>query len=457
MKKITHPIEELELMAYLDGELPRERAAHAAAHLEECRECQKMAADLRGVTQSLASWEVPASELRLTSRISVALEEQSRAQEKIAGRQRGDWLNFLRMPRVWAGALAAAVVVLLMVTPARRDGVSTKALSSSGPTNQIASDTNGSYSRDRAVQQRKKPQDAITTGGATRKDQAADGYAGSGGIIESAAPSPVPPPPPPKAVAPSRGQGYGSVGKLAQEPSAAKVGDAVANSAPMVARTANLTVTTKDFDKARAGLEEILKRHQGYLGELNVTGATGSARALETTLRVPATQLDSTLAELKKLGQVESESQTGEEVTQQYVDLQARLTNARHTEERLSDILRQRTGKLSDVLEVELEVDRVRGEIEQMDAEKRELSKRVAFATINVKLTEEYKAQLQAVPNSTSTRFRNAAVEGYQTLVDGLIGLGLFLLSWGPALLVWGAIVFYPVRFGWRRIHRSVI
>jgi len=151
----------------------------------------------------------------------------------------------------------------------------------------------------------------------------------------------------------------------------------------MIARDAALTLTTKEFDKARTGLEEILKRHNGYMGELKVTAPADSGRALTATLRIPAAQLDAAMAELKKLGRVEDESQGGEEVTQQYVDLEARLVNGRHTEQRLTDILRQRTGKLQDVLKVELEIDRVRGEIEQMQAEKKELSKRVAFATLN--------------------------------------------------------------------------
>src|SRR6476661_11127368 len=76
-------------------------------------------------------------------------------------------------------------------------------------------------------------------------------------------------------------------------------------------------------------------------------------------------------------------SQGGEEVTQQYVDLLARLANGIHTEQRLTEILRTRTGKLQDVLKGELEIDRVRGEIEQMQAEQKELTKRVAFATLN--------------------------------------------------------------------------
>lgn len=59
------------------------------------------------------------------------------------------------------------------------------------------------------------------------------------------------------------------------------------------------------------------------------------------------------------------------------------LANGKHTEQRLTEILRTRTGKLQDVLKVELEIDRVRGEIEQMEAEKKELGKRVAFATLS--------------------------------------------------------------------------
>ncbi|MCU1219977.1 MAG: hypothetical protein JWN42_1174, partial [Candidatus Angelobacter sp.] len=210
-----------------------------------------------------------------------------------------------------------------------------------------------------------------------------------------------------------------------------------------------------EFDKTRASLEGILKRHNGYMGELKVTAPADSGRALTATLRIPASQLDAALSELKKLGRVEDESQGGEEVTQQYVDLQARLANGKHTEQRLSEILRTRTGKLQDVLKVELEIDRVRGEIEQMQAEKKELSKRVAFATLNATVKEEYQAKLQGAPPSTGSRFRNAAVDGYNTVVEGLIDVGLFLLSAGPSLLLWAVILFFPARWAWKKFRSA--
>src|SRR5262249_60889813 len=117
-------------------------------------------------------------------------------------------------------------------------------------------------------------------------------------------------------------------------------------------------------------------------------------------------QLDATLAELKRLGHVDSESQKGEEVSQQYVDLQARLENARTTEQTLLDILRHRTGKLSDVLAVEQEIASVREEIERVEAEKKTMEKQVAFSTLNMRVTKNYKQQVHVVPESTSRRVR---------------------------------------------------
>ena len=225
----------------------------------------------------------------------------------------------------------------------------------------------------------------------------------------------------------------------------------------MIIRTASLTLTAKNFDDSRAHLDEILRRHRGYIGDLNVSSPTGSGRSFTATLRIPTDQLDSALADLKQLGRVETESQKGEDVTSQYVDLEARLANSRHTEDRLTTLLRDRTGKLSDVLAVEEEISRVRGEIEQMEAERKTLSSQIQFATITATVNENYQAQLQVVPVSTATQMRNAAVEGYRTMVDGVVGVILFLFSYAPTLILWGLILFFPLRAIWKRVVRPRI
>jgi uncharacterized small protein (DUF1192 family) len=223
----------------------------------------------------------------------------------------------------------------------------------------------------------------------------------------------------------------------------------------MVIRRAVLALTAGDFDNARAEMQRLVALHHGYIGRLETASPSGAARSLKATLRVPADRLDAIIAGLKKLGRVEQESQTGEEVTQQYVDLVARLSNARNTEQRLIQVLRQNTGRVSDILQVEKEIARVREEIERMEAQRKNLETLVSFATLEFRLSEEFKAQFQAPP-SMARRLWNEFVEGWRSAFDSAFGLALFILGYGPSLLFWFAILFFPVRFAWRRLRATL-
>ena len=102
-------------------------------------------------------------------------------------------------------------------------------------------------------------------------------------------------------------------------------------STPLIARTASLTLLVKNLDAARGGLDAILARHHGYSAKLEIQEET-PPRELTDSVRIPVAELSVAMAELRALGNVEKESQSGEEVTQQHTDLAARLTNARETE-----------------------------------------------------------------------------------------------------------------------------
>jgi Domain of unknown function (DUF4349) len=153
----------------------------------------------------------------------------------------------------------------------------------------------------------------------------------------------------------------------------------------------------------------------------------GAARTLQASLRIPAPQLGAALNELKSLGRVEGETQNGEEVTQQHADLVARLKNSRETEQRLQDVLRTRTGKVKDVLEVEQEM----------------------------KLAEEYKAQLNTPAPSVLMQLRNASINGLRNAFESLLALVLFLAESGPSLLLWLGLVGIPAWCLWRRYRRT--
>lgn len=223
---------------------------------------------------------------------------------------------------------------------------------------------------------------------------------------------------------------------------------------PLIVRTVALHITVRDFDASRGALDRIARDAGGYIGDLASQGLRGGVPAVRATLRVPAARLDDTVAALKQLGTVSSETQSNDDVTRQSTDLDARLSNARTSEGRLKEVLQQRTGRLSDVLDVEREIARVRGEIEQMEAHRKTLDQQISYASVSVQLSAERKAEISFGPAGVSTRLRNAVVDGWRRAFEGAIGVVVFVAGAGPTVLLWGLVLSAPallLRRRWRR------
>jgi hypothetical protein len=435
----THPFELEEVMAYLDGEISADRASEIAQHMHQCAECRELAASFRNLSQQLAAWEVESSPEGLTEQVSeqAASVSAQKAQTK-SGESELTPLQRLfhllppsRSGRLgWglAGALGIALILISGVNYERSvkratlyrqfQGVDTNALVASGDGAAVPRSAGGKPIFGGTVRQSRGEQLQ-----ALQQRMAQDEM---GSSIENDA---VPAPPPP-------------------------VPSASASMSPLVARTASLSLVVKNFSAIEAAVKALVSRHSGYIGELNTSTPPDAAKTFSATLRIPSSQLDAAIAELKQLGRADQESQSGEEVTKQYVDLAARLKNSRATEQRLLDVLRNNTGKVKDVLEVENQISRVRGEIEEMEADQRALQTRIDFATITLSVAEEYKASLNGAPSSTGTRLHNAFVAGYHSVVENVIGLLAWLLESGPTLLLWAALLFFPARWAWRRVRR---
>lgn len=422
-RSAQHAFEPEEIMAYLDGELEPQRAAALAAHLELCADCQAIAAGLRRVSNQLIAWEVEAFPRRLEEHVTTAVHEQvSLKREDLADSkmdllhgffswQRGRWL--------WAlgGALATGILALTFMRIQQKD-------SARG----IASHKGEPLSADFGMTKTPETKSPVTL---STPGIAAD----SNGLFH----------------------GLGDHSENAISSDGQPITDQLSRvaQAPMIARVAALSIVVKDFGPVEAAVKGITDRHHGYIGELSTTAPKDAARNLEATLRVPSAQLDAALAELKQLGRVDRESQSGEEVTKDYTDLLARLKNSRATEQRLVEVLRNNTGKVKDILEVEEEIARVRGQIEQMEADQRTLETRVDYAMVHLSIAEDFRASLQVAPPSTSTRLHNAVVEGYHDVAESLIGFVVWLLAIGPTLLIWGSLLFFPARWAWKRWHRA--
>jgi len=443
-----------DVMALLDGELSAAEAKSLSAHIEDCAECTQVAQRLRRTSQALSSWKVSAIPANVEDSVA-DLAAKARSGVEIRKPKlfiRASFWGWKQWGFLTAGTISALAFLLAIIVPssrspqmlsgpggpqagpvARRGENETfdqfYSAKSQGKDGGVGSGVGGG-----AAQHRELPQRLEEQLPAAEKVETTDGPLAGDRLAFTA-------------------QSNGSIGKMQVrngQPNRA----AVQISTPMIARAASLAIVVKDFAAARALVDNILARHQGYSSQMNVNTAENAPRSLQASLRIPAPALSAAINDLRSLGRVERETQSGEDVTRQHTDLVARLKNSRDTEQRLRDILQKRTGKVSDVLEVEEEISRVRGEIEEMESEQKALEHRVDFATLELQLAEEYKAQLNPPAPSVATRIHNAFVAGYQKFTETMLGFFLFFAEYVPVLLIWLAILTLPFVLIWRRYRR---
>jgi hypothetical protein len=420
MNITTHLVAPEEVMAFLDGELSATKAHAVSAHIEHCTDCAKIVEQLRSTSRSLTEWKVDPVPMRLGKSVndSVAKVNSGFKISKGSLFVRSSFWTRKQWAVASAGALAAVVLVVFISVP--------NLLRSREPAS-AAYYYNEQLGKD------------SLSGGTVGKLQADQPMGERRSNEGTALVAPVAGP-----VAASSDDG---------EPISDKVEGYIT---PMISRSVSLSIVVRDFSVSRSLLDRVLARHHSYFAQLNVSTPENSARGLHASLRIPAPELDSALADLKILGRVENESQSGEEVTQQHADLVARLRTSRETEQRFRAILQQRTGKLSEVLQVEEGIARVRGDIERMEAEQKDLEHRVNFATVELQLSEEYRAQLNPPAASVSTRIYNALIAGYHGASETVLGIVIFFAENGPTLLIWFIILGLPTIFIWRRYRKAL-
>ena len=387
----THSPTPEDIMEYLDGEGTAASRSEIAAHLATCAACQDVAAEQRGISEHARAWSVPPSPASMHAPASPG----GRFSAIRAWRRPPRWM-LVALPA------AAAVIFIVSIDQGRRDASSGKAVD--------------------MLRQSAKPAAAI-----------------SEAVSEARLPEP-----------PSQAGGVAGGPEQSRQAFAGNAAQVIQR-APAVIRTALLRLVVKDFAVARAAVDALVTQTDGFVDHMTVTGDTSEARVLRGTLRVPSNRMAETLTRLRAMGQVTEDTQGSQDVTDELVDLDARLATARATEQRLTELLRNRTGRLSDVLEVERELTRVRLDIERLDAQKANLGRRVSYASIDLTISEERKASLDG-PLSLATRLRIAAADGLEAVLETVTALMLLALRAGPTLLFWGGIV----ALGWLTIRRRI-
>jgi hypothetical protein len=167
-------------------------------------------------------------------------------------------------------------------------------------------------------------------------------------------------------------------------------GDPLPDVAPGSLRimTARMEMEVESFGEAMRSIRDLAAaqggRVAGSSAERDDEGRTGGS----VELRVPADGYEAAVEALCELGEVRDMVETSEDVTEEFVDLEARLGNERRLEARILDLLETRTGTIDDVLEVETQLASVREDIERIEGRKRYLESRISMSTITIDLYE---------------------------------------------------------------------
>jgi hypothetical protein len=156
----------------------------------------------------------------------------------------------------------------------------------------------------------------------------------------------------------------------------------------MLVRQGQASVEVKRLDDGVTGLRQTAAQLGGFVANVTLSSGKDERHTGTLQVRVPSEKFDALLAGLSSLGRVESVASTVEDVGGEYVDLEARETNARRMEARLLEMLSRRTGKLSEVLSVEQELRRVREEIERYDGRLKWLARRATLSSLDVTIHE---------------------------------------------------------------------
>jgi hypothetical protein len=230
----------------------------------------------------------------------------------------------------------------------------------------------------------------------------------------------------------------------------------------MVIHTVELRLIVKDTQVSLQAVQSLANEMGGYVANSR-TWHTEEQLSASLTLRIPADQLNTALEKLRALAlEVDGESITGEDVTQEYVDLEARLRNEEAYEKELLALLtetRERTSDAEDILAVYERLTEVRGRIEQIKGRMQYLENMSAMATITVELIPSELMQPITVagwhPTGTARSAVRALVNALQFFVDAVIWIVLFGL---PVLIIIAVpfiVLWYVIRRLRRRKHKS--
>jgi hypothetical protein len=212
----------------------------------------------------------------------------------------------------------------------------------------------------------------------------------------------------------------------------------------MVIRIGTMSVEVEKFDDAAKTVADVVKKNGGYIS--NTTSSQNSSGKKQGTLvlKVPADKYDALIAEVSTVGKVMNQNINANDITEEYIDLEARQKTQKELEQRLLKLLAEKTARLTDVVEVEQKLAAVRQTIESIDGRMRYMRNQSEMSTLTLSLYEPAILQTSSGGGFFYELGQGikAGLRGFTDILKGMITLFIALLP----IIILILIIYWIVR-----------
>ena len=206
----------------------------------------------------------------------------------------------------------------------------------------------------------------------------------------------------------------------------------------LIIRTGQASIEVDSLESSMAELRRAVQKVGGFVADASIQSGRNQIRSATLELKVPAVRFDDLTEALSPIGRLQFVNVGAEDVSEEFVDLTARVANGHRLEDRLVELLRTRTGKLQDVLSVERELARVREEIERMEGRLRFLKTSAQLSTLSVNLYEPAPLVASHPGRSVIGEAFRAAWRNFVGVVAGVIASLGFVVP--VVIFAWGVL-----------------
>lgn len=245
-------------------------------------------------------------------------------------------------------------------------------------------------------------------------------------------------------------------GPVAARAEAAVDGDETRATTPVQIVTGSIAVTVDAYGPARDALVGWVAAHGGHLADESSSAVDGRASYGSVTIRVPVDQVEALVSWVQENDAVDRLDVHRQDVTEQWVDLDARLTAMKATEARLLALTEDRAASLADVLAAEQELARVQGDLESLEVRQRVLHDQVAMATLTVSMSVRtpFSPLVEETLGHEVGRTFAGSVRALVVVARGALLAGVALVPWVGALAALAGGAFGVIRVALRLTHR---